>query len=132
MRRSPFRGTTGLAIVLGVAVGAAVVHGLHAQAAPPVYAVVEISDITDPEGFQAVPAKSGPETFAPFGGRYVIRTEKITPLDGTAPKRYVVIAFDSMEKAMAWKASASSKEVDVIRDGTTKSTQFLGEGLTPQ
>jgi uncharacterized protein (DUF1330 family) len=94
--------------------------------------VVEISDITDPEGFKAVPAKSGPETLAPFGGRYVIQTEKITPLDGTAPKRYVVIAFDSMEKAMAWKASASSKEVDVIRDGTTKSTQFLVEGLTPQ
>jgi uncharacterized protein (DUF1330 family) len=73
-----------------------------------------------------------PEALAPFGGRYVIRTEKITPLDGTAPKRFVLIAFDSMEKAMAWKASASSKEVDVIRDGTTKSTQFLVEGLTPQ
>ena len=99
---------------------------------PQVYVVVEISDVTDPEGFKAVPAKSGPETLAPFGGRYVIRTEKITPLDGTAPKRFVVIAFDSMEKAMAWKASASSKEVDVIRDGTTKSTQFLVEGLTPQ
>ena len=132
MRRSPFRGTTGLAIVLGVAFGAAVVQGLHAQAAPPVYVVVEISDITHPEGFKAVLAKSGSETLAPFGGRYVIRTEKITPLDGTAPKRFVVIAFDSMEKAMAWKASASSKEVDVIRDGTTKSTQFLVEGLNLQ
>ena len=98
----------------------------------PVYVFVEISDVNDPEGFKAVPAKSGPETLAPFGGRCVIRTEKITPLDGTAPKRFVVIAFDSMEKAMAWKASASSKEVDVIRDGTTKSTQFLVEGLTPQ
>ena len=132
MRNLPFRWTTGASIVLGVAVGGAIVQGLHAQAAPPVYVVVEISDITDPEGFKAVRAKSGPETLAPFGGRYVIRTEKITPLDGTAPKRFVVIAFDSMEKAMAWKASASSKEVDVIRDGTTKSTQFLVEGLTPQ
>jgi uncharacterized protein (DUF1330 family) len=132
MRNSLFRWTTGAAIVLGVAVGGAIVQGLRAQAAPPVYVVVEISDVTDPEGFKAVPAKSGPETLAPFGGRYVIRTEKITPLDGTAPKRFVVIAFDSMEKAMAWKASASSKEVDVIRDGTTKSTQFLVEGLTPQ
>ena len=132
MGLSFLRLTTGVTIVLGVAVGVSVVHGLHAQAAPPVYVVVEISDITDPEGFKAVPAKSGPETLAPFGGRYVIRTEKITPLDGTAPKRFVVIAFDSMENAMAWKASASSKEVDVIRDGTTKSTQFLVEGLTPQ
>jgi uncharacterized protein (DUF1330 family) len=121
-----------IALVSCVAIGGALVQRLHAQAAPPVYVVVEISDITDPEGFKAVPAKSGPETLAPFGGRYVIRTEKITPLDGTSPKRFVVIAFDSTEKAMAWKASASSKEVDVIRDGTTKSTQFLVEGLTPQ
>ena len=119
MRNSVFRWTTGGKIVLGVAVGGAIVQGLRAQAAPPVYVVVEIGDITDPEGFKAVPAKSGAETLAPFGGRYVIRTEKITPLDGTAPKRFVVIAFDSMEKAMAWKASASSKEGDVIRDGTT-------------
>ena len=91
--------------------------------------VVDISDITDPEGFKAVPAKSGPETLAPFGGKYIIRTEQITALDGTAPKRFVVIAFDSMEKAKAWKASANSKEVDVIRDRTTKSTQFLVGGM---
>jgi hypothetical protein len=88
MRNSVFRWTTGASIVLGVAVGGAIVQGLHAQAAPPVYVVVEISDITDPEGFKAVPAKSGPETPA----AYVILTEKITPLDGTPPDRFVVIA----------------------------------------
>jgi uncharacterized protein (DUF1330 family) len=119
-----------IAVVSCVAIVGAVVQGLHAQTAPPVYVVIEISDITDPEGFKAVPAKSGPETLAPFGGRYVIRTDKITPLDGTAPKRFVVIAFESLEKAMAWKAS--SKEVDVIRDSTTKSTQFVVEGLSPR
>jgi len=120
-----------LAIVLaaGIAVGGAVIQGLHAQAAPPVYVVVDISDVTDPEGFKAIPPKSGPETLAPFGGKYVMRTEKITALDGTAPKRFVVIAFDSAEKAKAWKASANSKEVDVIRDKTTKSSQFLVEGM---
>jgi len=118
-----------VALVAGVAIGGAVIQGLHAQAAPPAYVVVDISDITDPEGFKAVPAKSGPETLAPFGGKYIIRTEQITALDGTAPKRFVVIAFDSMEKAKAWKASANSKEVDVIRDRTTKSTQFLVGGM---
>ena len=120
-----------LAIVLaaGIAVGGAVIQGLHAQAAPPVYVVVDISDITDPEGFKAIPPKSGPETLAPFGGKYVIRTEKIIALDGTAPKRFVVIAFPSVEKARAWKASASSKEVDVIRDKTTKSSQFMVGGM---
>jgi uncharacterized protein (DUF1330 family) len=118
-----------ISLVAGVAVGAAVIQGLHAQGAPPAYVVVDISDFTDPEGFKAIPPKSSPETLTPFGGKYVIRTEKITALDGTAPKRFVVIAFDSVEKAKAWKASASTKEVDVIRDKTTKSSQFLVEGM---
>jgi hypothetical protein len=47
MRNSLFRWTTGAAIVLGVAVGGAIVQGLRAQAAPPVYVVVEISDVND-------------------------------------------------------------------------------------
>lgn len=118
-----------ITLVAGVAVGGAIIQGLHAQATPPVYVVVDISDITDPQGFKAIPPKSGPETLAPFGGKYIIRTEKITALDGTSPKRFVVIAFDSVAKANAWKASANSKEVDVIRDRTTKSTQFLVEGM---
>jgi len=118
-----------VAAVAGVAVGGAFVHGLKAQATPPVYVVVAISEITDPEGFKAIPSKSGPDTLAPFGGKYLIRTEKITALEGAAPKRFVVIAFDSVENAKAWKASDSSKTVDAIRNNTTKSSQFLVEGL---
>ena len=118
-----------IALVAGVAIGGAVIQGLHAQATPPAYVVVDISDITDPQGFKAIPPKSGPETLAPFGGRYLIRTEKITALDGVAPKRFVVIAFDSVEKAKAWKASPRAQEVDVIRDKTTKSSQFLVGGM---
>jgi uncharacterized protein (DUF1330 family) len=118
-----------IALVAGVAIGGAVIQGLHAQATPPAYVVVDISDITDPQGFKAIPPKSGPETLAPFGGRYLIRTEKIIALDGVAPKRFVVIAFDSVEKAKAWKASPSAQEVDVIRDKTTKSSQFLVGGM---
>ena len=120
---------TVVALVAGVAIGGAAIQGLHAQATPPAYVVVDISDITDPQGFKAIPPKSGPETLVPFGGRYLIRTEKITALDGVAPKRFVVIAFDSVEKAKAWKASASTKEVDAIRDKTTKSSRFLVGGM---
>jgi uncharacterized protein (DUF1330 family) len=118
-----------IALVAGVAAGGAVMQGLHAQAKPPVYVVVDIFDVTDPEGFKAIPALAGPETLTPFGGRYIIRTDKVTALDGTPPKRFVVIAFDSAEKAQAWKASESSKKVDLIRDKTTKSSQFLVDGM---
>jgi uncharacterized protein (DUF1330 family) len=118
-----------IALVVGVAAGGAIIQSLHAQTKPPVYVVVDIADITDPEGFKAIPPLSGPETLTPFGGRYIIRTDKVTALDGTPPKRFVVIAFDSAEKAQAWKASESSKKVDLIRDKTTKSSQFLVDGM---
>jgi uncharacterized protein (DUF1330 family) len=117
------------ALAIGVAIGGAVVHGLHAQVTPPAYVVVSISDVSDPEGFKALPAKSGPETLAPFGGKYIIRTEKITALDGDAPKRFVVIAFPSVAQAQAWKGSENSKATDAIRAKTTKSAQFLVEGM---
>jgi uncharacterized protein (DUF1330 family) len=118
-----------IALVVGIAAGGVIIQGLHPQAKPPVYVVVDLFDITDAEGFKAIIPLSGSETLTPFGGRYVIRTDKITPLDGTPPKRFVVIAFDSVEKAQAWKASDASKKVDVIRDKTTKSSQFLVDGM---
>jgi len=118
-----------IALIAGVAAGGAITQGLHAQAKPPVYVVVDIFDVTDVDGFKAVPPLAGPETLTPFGGRYIIRTDKVTALDGTPPKRFVVIAFDSVEKAQAWKASESSKKVDVIREKTTKSSQFLVDGM---
>jgi uncharacterized protein (DUF1330 family) len=118
-----------LALVVGLASGSAIMQGLHAQTKPPVYVVVDIAAITDPEGFKAIPPLAGPESLTPFGGRYVIRTEKITALDGTPPKRFVVIAFDTVEHAQAWKASESSQKVDAIRDKTTKSVQFLVDGM---
>ena len=118
-----------IALVAGIAAGGAIIQGLQAQAKPPVYVVVDIADITDAEGFKAIIPLSVPDTLVPFGGRYVIRTEKITALDGTPPKRFVVISFDNVEKAQAWKASESAKKVDVIRDKTTKSSQFLVDGM---
>jgi hypothetical protein len=66
-----------VAFVAGVAVSGAVIQRLHAQATPPAYVIVDISDIADPEGFKAILPKSGPETLVPFGGKYIIRTEKI-------------------------------------------------------
>ena len=89
-----------------------------------------IDAVTDLEGFKALPAKSvSCRRWVSAASTLGIRTEKITALDGSAPKRFVVIAFDSSEKAKAWKASASAKEVDAIRGKTTKSTQFLVEGM---
>ena len=63
-----------------------------------------------------------------FGGKYIIRTGKTMGLDGTAPQRFVVIAFDSVEKAKAWDSSPAQKEVNDLRRKSTKSRVFIADG----
>lgn len=114
----------------GIALGGAAIQGLHAQAKPPTYVVVAIRKITDADGFKTgVVEKTSPAAVAASGGHYVIRTQNVTSLDGTAPQRYVVIAFDSVEKAQAWHNSATQKEIDAARMKSTDSLSFLVEGM---
>ena len=119
----------GLAMLAGGAIGATAINGLQAQnKSPGAYAVVDISEVTDPEGFKAIGPIAGPAA-EKVGGKYIVRTNNITALDGTAPKRFVVIAFDSVEKAKAWNDSADQKQVDAVRTKTTKSRVFIVEGM---
>jgi len=121
-----------MALVVGAALGAATIQTLHAQAKSPVYVVVDIDEITDAAGYAAIGGRTAQAAAAVFKdsvGRYLARTDKITALDGNAPKRSVIIAFDSKEKAQAWYNSAAQKEVTAIRTKTTKSRAFIVEGM---
>jgi len=118
-----------VALAAGAVVGGMAVQGLRAQTSPPSYVVVDISDITDPEGYKAIISKAAPSSLAEFGGKYIIRTENIVPVEGVAPKRFVVIAFDNSDKTKAWLDSQNQKEIRAIRDKTTKSRQFIVEGM---
>jgi uncharacterized protein (DUF1330 family) len=120
--------TVSLAMLAGAALGATAVNGLRAQSkAPGAYAVIDISEITNPDVFKTLLPKTAASNAA-FGGENVIRTEKIVPLDGTPPNRFVVISFDSMDKANAWNASAAQKEINAIRVKSTKSRTFIVDG----
>jgi uncharacterized protein (DUF1330 family) len=122
----------GLAMGASALFGAAAVSGLNAQGKPPgAYAIVDISEMTDPNLFreQLLP-KVTPAMLAASGGHYLVRTDKVSARDGTPPARFVIIAFDSMDKANAWATSPSQKEVDAIRLKSTKSRQFLVEGFS--
>jgi uncharacterized protein (DUF1330 family) len=119
--------TLGMAMLAGVAIGAAAVNGLNAQGQPGAYAVVDISEITDQNTFGQILPKALPASDA-FGGKYIIRTGKTTALDGTPPQRLVVIAFDSVEKAKAWDSSPAQKEVNDLRKKSTKSRVFIADG----
>ena len=121
-------GTLAMGMLAGAALGAAAVNGLHAQnKAPGAYVVVDLSEISNRDLFQTLLPKAEPAMTA-FGGKFVIRTENIVALDGTPPKRFVVIAFDSVEKAKAWDASTAQREIADIRQRSTKSRQFVVDG----
>jgi uncharacterized protein (DUF1330 family) len=119
-----------MAMLAGAALGTAAVNGLYAQGkAPGAYVVADITEITDPEAYKEVIAKA-PATIAAAGGHFIIRTEKIIALDGAPPKRFAVIAFDSVQQAQAWNASAAMKEIDALRIRTSKSRLFIVEGMS--
>jgi uncharacterized protein (DUF1330 family) len=116
-----------LALIAGTAFGAAVVQGLHAQAKPPAYVITEV-EIIDQEAFNQFSPKV-PATMQPFGGKYLVRGGQIVALEGTPPKRVIVSAFDSVEKAQGWRNSAAWKELAPLRTKATKTRAYIVEGL---
>jgi uncharacterized protein (DUF1330 family) len=121
-----------LAVLAGVSIGVAGARGIHAQQVktPPGYVISEV-DVTDPTAFQEY-ARKAPETVASFGGHYLVRGGKTQSVEGEAPKRIVVIAFDSAEKARAWEDSPLYGAIKPIRQSSAKSRIYIVEGITPQ
>jgi uncharacterized protein (DUF1330 family) len=98
-----------LAMLTGAAFGAAAINALHAQGkGPGAYAVVDISEINNPDVFKTLLPKTAAATAA-FGGKNVAVTENIVALDGTPPKRFVIISFESMDKTKAWYNSPAQE-----------------------
>ena len=48
------RYTVALSMLAGIGLGAVAVQGLHAQAKPPAYLVIEINKVNDAEGFKVI------------------------------------------------------------------------------
>ena len=119
-----------LMLVASAALGAAAVTGLKAQVKPPVYVVVDISEMSDANAFAKAAAVATPNDLASIGGRYIIRSTKPVALDGTAPpSRFVVIAFDTEEQVKAWQNLPSTKQVTEVRLKVAKSRSFMVVGL---
>ena len=121
-----------LAILAGFSIGAAgsaVIHASQTKTPPPAYVIAEV-EVTDPAAFQKYADKVA-ETMAPFEGHYhyVVRTGTAQALEGAPPKRIVVIAFDSAEKALGWYRSPAYQNIIPIRQGASVGRLYLAEGL---
>ena len=117
-----------LAMLAGIGVGAVAVQTLHAQAKPPVYYISEI-EVTDIDGYTKEYAPKVQGTVKAAGGRLLAAGQKVTALEGNAPKRAVVQVWDSVEKIQAWRTSAEYLENRKIGDKYAKFRAYAIEGL---
>jgi uncharacterized protein (DUF1330 family) len=117
-----------LGVLVGSVIGVAGGRAIHARPVNPLpgYVVAEV-DVTDAAKFKEYAEKT-PGTLAPFNVRYVIRGGKNLSIEGDAPKRFVVIQFESFDKAKAWEDSPAYDAIKPIRHGSAKSRVFIMEG----
>jgi uncharacterized protein (DUF1330 family) len=67
---------------------------------------------------------------AAHGGRYLVRGGKSEVLDGEwQPRRLVVLEFDSMERAKAWRDSREYAEAKKVRDECARANMVVVEGV---
>ena len=104
--RAPMRQDCGLglAMLVGGALGAAAVTGLHAQAKPPVYLVSEI-EVTNPAAYGAEFAPQAQAAIKAAGGRLIAiggvagaGAKPLIAITGTPPKRVAIQQWDSLER----------------------------------
>lgn len=125
--------TVTMAMLAGVAIGAASVNGLNAQAkAPGAYVIVAFSDVGDPATFKENVLDKAPDAIKKHGGHFVVRTNDITVLRAAEPalKRYVIIGFDSAQQAKAWYGSDDMKGINAYNDQHTKGRAFVVEAAS--
>ena len=120
--------TTILAMLAGAALGAAVVQGLHAQAKPPAYQVIEV-DVKDPDLYKQYQAKAMPLQLQ-YSARFIARGGKVEAFAGEAPKRAVIAVYDNIEKIEALRDLPEYKALEVLRDKAANYRSYIVEGAT--
>ena len=94
----------------------------------PAYLIVNI-EVTNPERY-AEYVKAAGDTVAQYGGRYLVRGGRAERLEGNVePKRVVILAFDSVDRARAWWASEEYAGPKAVRQSAAKTDMILVEGV---
>jgi len=92
----------------------------------PAFVIVEI-DITDPEKYNSYKELT-PATVSAFGGKFVLRGNPVTVLEGDwNHQRLVMLQFPTKEKAEAWYNSEEYQHAKSVRAGAAKANFLLTE-----
>src|SRR5262249_37807177 len=118
-----------LALVAGVALGAAAVQGLHAQAKPPIYAVAEIT-VTNLDAYVKEYAPLAQAGIKNSGGKLLAVGQNATSIEGAPPANRIAIQqWESLEKLQAWRNSAEFKKAREVGDKYAKFRTFTIQAL---
>jgi uncharacterized protein (DUF1330 family) len=119
----------GISLVVGAAIGAAAIHGLHAQAGLPAYAVTEL-EVKDQAGYAPISAILTAEN-QKAGGKLLTRGGKVEVVEGAAPTRVVISQWKSMDDAKKFYSSPTVKTAFEDRKKFTAGARvFIVEGLS--
>ena len=119
----------GLAMLAGIAIGAAAVQGLHAQAKPKTYTVVE--SVTLDGAAQAAYTPLIVAAIKAAGGRnFNTAGGKIVAFEGEAPKRVAINEWDSLEQAQAFYNSAAAKNLEPQREKANRRLRYYAVEAT--
>jgi uncharacterized protein (DUF1330 family) len=119
-----------LPALIGAAVGAGAVTGIKAQNKPRAYIVTEVEVTGDRETYMRDHVAHVQATLDPFGGRFLVRGGKTIGTEGDPPKgRVAIVAFDSFEKAQAFRNSPEYLKIYPVRERLTQSRQYIVEGV---
>ena len=108
-----------LTLVVGIVVGAAAVHGLHAQAKPKAYQVTEL-EIIDPAAWKTF-VQAVRDSQQKASGRNLRTAQgKVVAFVGNPPKNVGITEFDSLDQAVAYRNSQAFKDLDPLRNKAIK------------
>ena len=119
-----------LSVLAGFAAGAAAIQGLHAQAKPLTYVVVEI-DVQEPDKYLKEFAPLADKAFTDAGGKWLARTGPAAVITGTPPRRAALIAFENLDKARASFRTEAYKELRKAGQKHATFRVYALEGIPP-
>jgi uncharacterized protein (DUF1330 family) len=117
-----------VAMLAGVALGAFVVQGLHAQGKPPIYVVAEI-DVSNLDAYLKEYVPVAQAAIKAAGGRILAVGQNITLIEGTPPKRASIQQWESAEHYNAYRKSAAFVDARKIGEKYAKFRTFAIEGM---
>jgi uncharacterized protein (DUF1330 family) len=120
--------TSVLTLLVGFALGAGAIQGLHAQAGKaPGYAIAEV-EVTDPPLYQAYLAKAI-DSLKPYNARIIVRAKPNMKEGAPVQGNVVITTFDSLADAEKWYSTPPYKDLIGERQKSAKGRFYIVEGV---